>query len=57
MIPHDVDKVHNELLKQGLDAVKYHGQLSEEVKQASFSKWLNGDVSIIVALIIWYGNR
>ena len=49
VIPHDVDKVHSELLKQGLDAVKYHGQLSEEVKQASFSKWLNGDVSIIVA--------
>ena len=49
VIPHDVDKMHSELLKQGLDAVKYHGQLSDEVKQASFLRWLNGNVTIMVA--------
>ena len=49
VLPHDVDKVHSELLKRGLDAVKYHGQLSDEVKQTSFLKWLNGDVGIMVA--------
>ena len=49
VIPHDVDRIHSELLKHGLSAVKYHGQLSDEVKQAGFSKWLNGDVCIMVA--------
>jgi superfamily II DNA helicase RecQ len=49
VIPHDVDKMHSELLKRGLNAVKYHGQLSDEVKQANFSKWLNGEVCIMVA--------
>ncbi len=49
VLPHDVEKIYSELLKQGLDAVKYHGQLSDEVKQASFSKWLRGDVGIMVA--------
>ena len=49
VLPHDVDKIHSELLKRGLDAVKYHGQLSDEVKQTSFLKWLNGDVGIMVA--------
>lgn len=49
VLPHDVDKIHTELLKRGLDAVKYHGRLSDEVKQASFAKWMNGKVCIMVA--------
>ena len=49
VLPHDVEKIYSELLKQGLDGVKYHGQLSDEVKQASFSKWLHGDVGIMLA--------
>ncbi|EDO33147.1 predicted protein, partial [Nematostella vectensis] len=27
----------------------YHGQLSNEAKQASYAKWLNGEVLCIVA--------
>jgi ATP-dependent DNA helicase RecQ len=49
VIPHDVDNIHSELLKRGLDAVKYHGHLSDEVKQASFAKWMNGEVGVMVA--------
>ena len=35
VLPHDVSKLHAELLKQGINAVKYHEQLSDEVKIAS----------------------
>ena len=49
VLPHDVSNVHAELLKRGINVVKYHGQLSEEVKVASHTKWMNGEVNIIVA--------
>lgn len=34
VMPSDVAKIHAELLKRNINAVKYHGQLSEEVKTA-----------------------
>lgn len=49
VIPHDVDRLHSELLKRGVKAVKYHGQLADAVKQASFTKWSSGEVNVIVA--------
>ena len=41
VLPSDVSKIHTELLQNGISCVKYHGQLSEEVKSVSsvvFSK-------------------
>ena len=32
VLPKDVSDIHAELLKHGIDCVKYHGQLSQEVK-------------------------
>ena len=32
VLPKDVSDIHAELLKHGIDSVKYHGQLSQEVK-------------------------
>ena len=49
VIPRDVDNIHSELLKRGLAAIKYHGHLSDEVKQANVTKWMNGEVGIMVA--------
>ena len=49
VLPTDVAKIHAELLKRNINAVKHHGQLSEEVKTASFSKWMTGDVDVMVA--------
>lgn len=49
VFPHDVSKIHSELIKRELNVVKYHGQLSEEVKNASLSKWMDGSVNVIVA--------
>jgi len=49
VIPNDVAKVHAELVKRGISAVKYHGQLSEHVKSTSLSKWMRGDVKVMVA--------
>lgn len=47
--PKDVSTVHAELLKRGIDCVKYHGQLSEEIKLVNYSKWMNGECRLIVA--------
>ena len=48
VMPSDVAKILVELLKRN-NAVKYHGQLYEKVKTASFSRWMAGDVEVIVA--------
>ena len=32
VLPKDVSDIHAELLKRGIDCVKYHGPLSQEVK-------------------------
>ena len=49
VLPKDVSTVHAELLKRGIDCVKYHGQLSEDVKVVNHSKWMNGECKLIVA--------
>lgn len=49
VLPHDVSKIHGELLKRGINAVKYHGKLSDAVKLSSQSKWMSGEVKVIVA--------
>ena len=43
VLPKDVSTVHAELIKNGVNCVKYHGQLSEELKTNSFTKWMNGE--------------
>ena len=48
-MPKDVSAIHVELLRRGVSYVKYHGQLSEQVKMASYSKWVNGECKLIVA--------
>ena len=45
----DVSTIHAELLKRGVSCVKYHGQLSEGVKMANHSKWINRECKLIVA--------
>ena len=49
VLPKDVSTVHAELIKNGVNCVKYHGQLSEELKTNSFTKWMNGECKVIVA--------
>lgn len=49
VLPVDVSKTHAELLKKGIDCVKYHGQLSEIVKQSSYQKWMSGEKKLIIA--------
>ena len=49
MSQNDVSKVHAELHKKDIKCVKYRGQLSEAVKQASFQKWMSGECKVIVA--------
>ena len=49
VIPNDVAKIHAELCKRGVNCVKYHGQLSDEMKCTSFEKWMNGEKRAIVA--------
>ncbi|CAB4021688.1 ATP-dependent DNA helicase Q-like 4A [Paramuricea clavata] len=49
VLPKDVCKIHGELLKRGINAVKYHGKLSDAVKLSSQSKWMSGEVIVIVA--------
>lgn len=49
VLPKDVSIVHAELLKRGIDCVKYHGQLSEQCKLTNYSKWMNGECNLIVA--------
>jgi ATP-dependent DNA helicase RecQ len=45
----DVSKIHSELLKRNVNCVKYHGQLSQSVKEASYQKWTSGEVKVMVA--------
>jgi superfamily II DNA helicase RecQ len=49
VLPKDVSTVHAELLKNGINCLKYHGQLSEELKTNSFTKWMNGECKVMVA--------
>ena len=49
VLPSDVARIHSELVKRGINAVKYHGQLSEEVKTASMNKWIDQSAQVIVA--------
>ena len=49
MLPKDVSDIHAELLKRGTDCVKYHGQLSQEVKLTNQMRWMNGECKVIVA--------
>ncbi|XP_020906021.1 Bloom syndrome protein homolog [Exaiptasia diaphana] len=49
VLPSEVAKIHSELLKRNINAVKYHGQLSEEVKASSISKWSNGIAKVMIA--------
>lgn len=49
VLAHDVSKVHEELVKRDVSAVKYHGQLSDQVKASSYSKWMSGEADVIVA--------
>ncbi|CAB4014436.1 ATP-dependent DNA helicase [Paramuricea clavata] len=49
VLSNDVTKIHSELVKRGLNCVKYHGKLSESVKESSFSKWISGEVNVIIA--------
>ena len=49
VLPKDVSDIHAELLKRGIDCVKYHGQLSQEVKLTNQMKWTNGECKVIVA--------
>ena len=49
VLPKDVSTVHVELIKNGVNCVKYDGQLSEELKTNSFTKWMNRECKVIVA--------
>ncbi|XP_028394419.1 mediator of RNA polymerase II transcription subunit 34-like [Dendronephthya gigantea] len=49
VLPKDVSLIHADLLKNGIDCVKYNGKLSEEVKSNSYSKWVKGECKVIVA--------
>ncbi|XP_028407551.1 ATP-dependent DNA helicase Q1-like [Dendronephthya gigantea] len=49
VLPKDVSLIHAGLSKNGIDCVKYHGKLSEEVKSNSYSKWVKGECKVIVA--------
>jgi len=49
VLAHDVCKVHEELLKRNVSVAKYHGQLSDQIKASSHSKWMAGEVDVIVA--------
>ena len=41
VFPSDVSKIHSELLKRNVNCVKYHGQLSQVVKDYSYHKYVN----------------
>ncbi|XP_028394396.1 ATP-dependent DNA helicase Q-like 4B [Dendronephthya gigantea] len=49
VFPSDVSKLHSELLKRNVKCVKYHSQLSQLVKDASYQKWTSGEVKVMVA--------
>ena len=49
VLPKDVSTVHVELIKNGVNCVKYHGQLSEELKTNSLTQWMNRECKVIVA--------
>ncbi len=45
----DIATIHTELLKRGVDCVKYHGQLCEDVRVNNHAKWLNGECNVVIA--------
>lgn len=49
VLPKDVSQIHAELLKRGICCVKYHGQLSTEMKLINQMKWMTGECKLIVA--------
>ncbi len=49
VLPRDVSHIHAELVKRGINAVKYHGQLSDDIKVLSQAKWMNDEVKVMVA--------
>lgn len=49
VFPSDVSKIHSELLKRNVNCVKYHSQLSQSVKEASYHRWTSGEVKVMVA--------
>ncbi len=49
VLPRDVSHIHADLVKRGINAVKYHGQLSDDIKVSSQAKWMNDEVNVMVA--------
>ena len=49
VLPQDVSHIHAELVKRGVKAVKYHGQLSDDIKSSNQVKWINDEVQVMVA--------
>ena len=49
VLPKDIATIHTELLKRGVDCVKYHGQLCEDVRVNNHAKWLNSECNVIIA--------
>ena len=50
VLPRDVSHIHAELVKRGVKAVKYHGQLSDNIKSSNHAKWMNDEVKVMVAI-------
>ena len=48
VVAHEKTKIHSELIKCGINEVKYHGQLSQDVKSANQKAWMEGQVNVIV---------
>ena len=49
VFPDNVSNIQAELVKRNIICVKYHGQLSLAVREASFTKWSSGEVDVNVA--------
>ena len=49
VFPSDVSKIHSELVKRNVNCAKYHGQLSQIVKDSSYHRWYSGDVNVMIA--------
>ena len=41
--------IHAKLVKRGIKAVKYHGQLSHDIKASNQAKQMNDEVKVMVA--------
>ena len=50
VLPKDVNHIHAELVKRGIKAVKYHGQLSDDIQVLNLAKWMNVEVKVMVAI-------